>query len=79
MRCGESRTGLSEAGRDRCGLDKRAMIKSREAIDLVLERAERLLPLGGYVPGPDHGVPPDVPWKNYKYCMERLRKLVGKR
>ena len=55
------------------------MIKSREAIDLVLERAERLLPLGGYVPGPDHGVPPDVPWKNYKYCMERLRKLVGKR
>ena len=60
------------------GLDKREMAVSRKAIDRELERAERLLPLGGYVPGPDHTVPPDVSWENYKYYMERLRKLVGK-
>ena len=60
------------------GLDKRALAKDRKAIDHELARAERMLEHGGYVPGPDHGVPPDVPWENYKYFMEQLRILVGK-
>jgi len=60
------------------GLDKRAMAQDRAAIDRELERAARMLPLGGYVPGPDHMVPPDVPFELYKYYLERLRELVGK-
>ena len=59
------------------GLDKRALSVGKEAIDKELERAEHMLPLGGYVPQPDHNVPPDVPWENYKYYMNRLRELVG--
>ena len=43
------------------GLDKRALAQDREAIDYELARAERMLKHGGYVSGPDHGVPPDVP------------------
>ena len=39
---------------------------------------EFLLLLGGYVPGPDHLVPPDVSWENYRYYMQRLRAIVGK-
>ena len=61
------------------GLDKRAMAVSREAIDRELERAKRMLPMGGYVPGPDHLVPPDVPFELYKYYLERLRDITGKK
>ena len=60
------------------GLDKRALAQDRAAIDHELARAERMLQHGGYVAGLDHMVPPDVPWENYKYYMERLRELVGK-
>jgi uroporphyrinogen decarboxylase len=61
------------------GLDKRALAQDREAIDRELARAERMLKHGGYIPGPDHVVPPDVPWENYKYFMERLREISGKK
>jgi uroporphyrinogen decarboxylase len=58
------------------GLDKRAMALDEEAIDGELDRAERMLSLGGYIAGPDHVVPPDVPWENYRYFMRGLRRLV---
>lgn len=58
------------------GLDKRALAGSREAIDHELARAQRMFQHGGYVASPDHGVPPDVPWDNYKYYLERLRAVV---
>jgi uroporphyrinogen-III decarboxylase len=60
------------------GLDKRALAQERQAIDHELARAERMLQHGGYVASPDHGVPPDVPWDNYRYYLERLRELTGK-
>ncbi len=59
------------------GLDKRALAQDRESIDRELDQAKRMLPLGGYVPGHEHNVPPDVPWENYKYFMNRLRQLLG--
>ena len=61
------------------GLDKRALAKDREAIDRELALAERMFQDGGYVAMPDHLVPPDVPFENYKYFLERLRELVGKK
>ena len=61
------------------GLDKRALAKDRKAIDRELELAERMHRQSGYVAMPDHLVPPDVPFENYKYFMERLRELVGKK
>jgi uroporphyrinogen decarboxylase len=60
------------------GLDKRALARDKEAIDQELARAARMLPLGGYLPGPDHLVPPDVSWKNYAYFMRGVRDLIGK-
>jgi uroporphyrinogen decarboxylase len=60
------------------GLDKRALAQDTAAIDHELARAERMLRQGGYVASPDHGVPPDVPWDNYRYYLQELRKLVGK-
>jgi len=31
---------------------------------------------GGYVPGPDHSLPPDVPYENYLYFMEKLPGIL---
>ncbi len=58
------------------GLDKFALAHGREAIDNELEKVPYLLEQGRYLPGLDHGVPPDVSWDNYRYFFERLRDLI---
>jgi len=58
------------------GIDKRALAKGREAIDAELARVEPLMREGGYVPGTDHSIPPDVPYEHYCYYMDRLRQTV---
>lgn len=44
------------------GIDKRALARDRASIDAELERVRPLVAEGGYIPGLDHGVPPDVPF-----------------
>jgi uroporphyrinogen decarboxylase len=58
------------------GLDKRAIALRPKAIDAELERIRPLIEEGGYIPGPDHSLPPDVPFENYLYYMNALRKIV---
>ena len=53
------------------GIDKRALAIGPEAIDAELERVKPLIQEGGYIPGPDHSLPPDVSFANYCYYMER--------
>ncbi|MCL5408770.1 MAG: hypothetical protein M1135_01930 [Candidatus Omnitrophica bacterium] len=60
------------------GIDKRALAISKQAIDLELKRVEPLIKKGGYIAGPDHSLPPDVPYSNYLYYMEKLWELVNK-
>jgi hypothetical protein len=57
------------------GLAKEAMIHGRDAIDCEMEKARRFIQLGRFIPGPDHFVLSDVPWRNYRYFMERLREV----
>ncbi len=59
------------------GIDKRALARGTDAIDAELERIKPLVDEGGYVPAPDHGLPPDVSFANYCYFMDRLAELVG--
>ncbi len=59
------------------GLDKNALAKDRPEIHAQLDKCERMLAKGGYVPGFDHAIPPNVPWKNYRYFVENLKKMVG--
>jgi hypothetical protein len=57
------------------GIDKRAIAKGGCAIEEELER--RIPPLfaeGGYIPGCDHGVPPDISWPRF---VEYSRLLAG--
>lgn len=58
------------------GLDKSALAKGQPEMHRELDRAEQMLALGGWVPGFDHLVPPDVSWANFKFFMEHLRKMV---
>jgi len=58
------------------GIDKRALARGRAAIDAELARVEPLMREGGYVPGTDHSIPPDVPYADYCYYMERLRETI---
>jgi uroporphyrinogen decarboxylase len=59
------------------GFDKRTLAWGPEAIDAELARVRPLVEDGGYVPHPDHSLPPDVPFANYRYFMEKLRDAVG--
>jgi hypothetical protein len=58
------------------GLRKECMYEGREAIDLEMEKARRLIRLGRYIPGPDHMALQDASLESYRYFMERLREVV---
>ncbi len=57
------------------GLDKRALAADKSAVDIEVERARQMLAKGRYIPTFDHLIPPDVPWKNFRYAAERIREL----
>ena len=60
------------------GIDKRILARSKKEIEEeVKTRVGTLLQDGGYFPGIDHAVPPDVPYENYLYYLEVVRKMGG--
>jgi len=58
----------------RGGVDKRAMARGGEALRTEIARIRPVVEDGGFIPGCDHGVPPDVSWTNY---VETVRLLAG--
>jgi uroporphyrinogen decarboxylase len=59
------------------GIDKRALAKDKAAIEEELTRkVPQMIESGGYIPGVDHSVPPDVSFENYRFCIEMLRQLT---
>lgn len=58
------------------GLDKRALAWGPQAMDAELARVAPLVRDGGYVPFPDHSLPPDVSYANYCYFMEHLPSIL---
>jgi uroporphyrinogen decarboxylase len=59
------------------GIDKRALIEGKQAIEKELRRVEGLARAGGYIPHVDHRVPPDVTYANYCYYLEAKRDRFG--
>ncbi len=58
------------------GIDKRGLAAGREAIDAMLERIiPPMRARGGYIPTCDHGVPEEVPYKDYLYYRKRVVEL----
>ena len=61
------------------GIDKRELAKGREAIDRELAaKIPPLLEQGGFIPHVDHTVPPDVPYPDFMYYLERKLELMGR-
>jgi uroporphyrinogen decarboxylase len=58
------------------GVDKRVVAWGPAAIDAELARVAPLVEDGGYVPGPDHSLPPDVPFANYCYFVEKIQQIL---
>jgi len=59
-------------------IDKRALIKGKEAIrEEVMSKVPFLLEQGGYFPSVDHVVPPDVTFENYCYFINTMREVAG--
>jgi uroporphyrinogen decarboxylase len=56
------------------GMNKTVFSKDRTAIDREIERLKPLIDLGGYIPCPDHRIPPDAKWDNVRYYCDRMHK-----
>ncbi|MBC5649350.1 uroporphyrinogen decarboxylase family protein [Christensenella tenuis] len=58
------------------GIDKRALADGKAAIHQEMNKVERVLGTGGYIPYTDHMVPPDVSFKNYCYFRKCLKEMI---
>jgi len=60
------------------GFDKHILARSKSDIEKEVRRLAPLVEEGGFIPMPDHRVPPDVPLDNYLFYLETARKIWGK-
>lgn len=70
-----------EYGRDLLmigGVDKRVLAGPTDGIRREVERLAPLVEEGGYIPTPDHRVPPDVPLANYVTYLRCARAVWGR-
>ncbi|QHI68639.1 uroporphyrinogen decarboxylase family protein [Tichowtungia aerotolerans] len=56
------------------GMNKTVFSKDRKAVDEEIERLKPLVDLGGYIPCPDHRLPPDAEWDNVRYYCDRMHE-----
>ncbi len=59
------------------GMDKKVFAYDYAAIDAEIERLKPLVDLGGFIPCPDHRIPPDAKWENVQYYCDRMRSIYG--
>ena len=58
-------------------INKHILAHSRAEIDKEIERARRLVDLGGFVPCLDHRIAPDAEWDLVKYYCDRMRTVFS--
>ncbi|MDO8686090.1 MAG: uroporphyrinogen decarboxylase family protein [Clostridiales bacterium] len=59
------------------GIDKKVLAMTKRDIDEEIKRIYPIISKGGYIPIPDHSIPPDVPLENFLYYMTQLDKAVN--
>jgi len=59
------------------GIDKRAIAKGGKVIRDEIDRLLPVIKSGGFIPGCDHGVPPDISWPNYIEYGKLLAEVTG--
>ncbi|MBE7068240.1 MAG: hypothetical protein E7381_02955 [Clostridiales bacterium] len=56
-------------------MDKTALRKDKSAVDKELERIQRLVDLGGFIPCPDHRLMPGSKFELVQYYAEEVKKI----
>ena len=57
------------------GMDKRILAGDKPGIKRMVEEKIPLMREGGYIPGIDHEIPPDIPWENFIYYRQLLDEI----
>lgn len=57
------------------GMNKNVCALDYSAVDAEIERLKPLIGLGGYIPCPDHRIPPDAKWENVRYYCEKMKEI----
>lgn len=60
------------------GMNKNVFAEDYAAVDREIDRLMLLVGLGGYIPCPDHRLPPTAIWENVQYYCDRLRRKTGR-
>jgi len=60
------------------GFSKHILRESKRQIEAEIRRLAPLVEEGGFIPFPDHRVPPDVPFENYVFYCQKIREIWGK-
>jgi len=59
-------------------IDKRVFARGKEAIkEEVMSKVPFLVETGGYFPGLDHAIPPDISLEDFRYFINLLREIGG--
>jgi uroporphyrinogen decarboxylase len=75
LRAFRARFGRAMAYRG--GIDKRAIAAGGPTIRAEIDRIRPVIADGGYIPGCDHGVPPDISWPAYVDYARLLAHATG--
>jgi len=59
------------------GMNKHVLSYDKAAVDAELERLRPWIELGGYIPCPDHRLPPGTKWELVQYYTDRFRTLYS--
>jgi len=59
------------------GFDKHILAQSKKEIEQEILRLAPLVDEGGFIGFCDHRVPPDVPYQNYVFYLEKVREIWG--
>ena len=59
------------------GMNKLVLAEDYAAIDAEIERLRPLVAMGGFIPCPDHLLPPETKFETVQYYCEQIRKTFG--
>jgi len=59
------------------GMIKHVLSMDKAAVDAEIERLKPLVALGGFIPCPDHRLPPDTKWELVQYYCDRMRTVFS--
>jgi uroporphyrinogen decarboxylase len=59
------------------GMNKHVLSYDKKAVDEEIERLKPLVELGGYIPCPDHRLPPDTKWELVQYYTEQMKNTFN--